>query len=117
MPVSYQHLGIFSDLVDEARRQQPLYPLAAPGPETQRRVREVLGFCNGPESPLNVRVERTWEQDGIAGEEVSWSVGYGPRTHAYVLKPADAQEALPGWASLLPRIPSVQSPITEKSGR
>jgi dienelactone hydrolase len=100
MATIYQHLGIYSDLVDEARRQQPLYPLAAPGLETQRRVREVLGFCNGPETPLNVRVQRTWQDDSIAGEEVSWSVGYGPRTHAYVLKPAGERESLPGLVAL-----------------
>ncbi len=96
----YQHLGIFSDLIDEAQRQGPLYPLAAPGPQTQALVREVLGFCREPEAPLDVRVEQHWEREGLAGEELSWSVGYGPRTHAYLLKPAQAQEPLPGLVAL-----------------
>jgi dienelactone hydrolase len=78
----------------------PLFPVARPGAETQRRVREVLGFCDGPEAPLAVRVEQTWVSDGLSGEEVSWSVGYGPRTHAYVLKPAGAQGPLPGLVAL-----------------
>jgi dienelactone hydrolase len=92
----YEHLGIFSDLVEEARRQGPLYPLAAPGPQTQTLVRDVLGFCRGPETPLDVRVERRWvREEGVAGEELSWSVGYGPRTRAYLLKPAPAPGPLP----------------------
>jgi dienelactone hydrolase len=100
MNTNYQHLGIFSDLVAEAQRQQPLYPLAKPGIETQRLVRETLGFNNGAEIPQAVRSERCWEKDGIAGEEVSWSVGYGPRTHAYLLKPLGASGALPGVVAL-----------------
>jgi dienelactone hydrolase len=36
----------------------------------------------------------------VIGEEVSWSVGYGPRTHAYVLKPANAKGPLPGIVAL-----------------
>ncbi len=101
MTKNYQHLGIFSDWVDAARRQGPLFPLAAPGPETQNRVREVLGFCSGPEAPLDARLLTRWEADGLVGEEVSWSVGFGPRTHAYVLKPAGGQgpPARPGGAA------------------
>jgi dienelactone hydrolase len=100
MTADYRHLGVFGDWVAEAHRQRPLWPVAAPGPETQQRVREVLGFVNMPEQPADVRVERTWEADGLVGEEVSWSVGYGPRTHAYVLKPVNAATALPGVVAL-----------------
>src|SRR5512136_1138570 len=100
MSQHYQHLGVFSDWVQAAREKQPLFPLAPPGPETQRRVREVLGFCNGPEVPQGVQVEARWERDGLAGEEVSWSVGFGPRTHAYVIKPAQAAGPLPGLIAL-----------------
>lgn len=96
----YQHLGIFSDWVQAARDQQPLYPTARPGMETQQRVREVLGFCNQPEMPRDVQSEQRWERDGLIGEEVSWSVGYGPRTHAYVLKPANTNQSLPGIVAL-----------------
>jgi len=100
MTDSYQDLGIYSDWVDEARRQGPLFPLALPGPETRQKLREVLGFFNGPEIPTDVRRERSWERDGVEGEEVSWSVGYGPRTHAYVLKPAGIRTPLPGILAL-----------------
>ncbi len=47
----YHDLSSFSDWVAEAKKQRTLFPLARPGPETQRKVREVLGFHAGPESP------------------------------------------------------------------
>ena len=100
MSEHYHHLGVFSDWVPAARRQGPLYPMATPGPKTQALLCETLGFCNGDESPMNIKVESQWEKDGVAGEEVSWSVGYGPRTHAYVLKPAKAKGPLPGIVAL-----------------
>jgi len=100
MSMDYQHLGVYSDWVDAAHRQQSLFPKAAPGPATQARVREVLGFCHAAESPLAVRLEQRWQNDDLIGEEVSWSVGYGPRTHAYVIKPAHATEPLPGIVAL-----------------
>jgi hypothetical protein len=58
MPTHYQHLGVYSDWVDVARRQQTLYPAAAPGPATQARVREVLGFCHAAGAPLAALVEQ-----------------------------------------------------------
>jgi dienelactone hydrolase len=100
MARDYEHLGIFSDWVAAANSVRLLYPWAQPGAETQRRVREVLGFSLGKEEPSEVKTERKWERDGLLGEEVSWSVGYGPRTHAWVLKPADAQTRLPGVVAL-----------------
>ncbi len=100
MSESYQHLGAYSDLVAEAFRQRPLYPLAPPGPETQARVREVLGFCSLPEEPLEVRVEDRWEKGGLIGEEISWSVGYGPRTRAWLFRPLGATQPLPGVLAL-----------------
>lgn len=96
----YQHLGIFSDWVDAARRQQSIYPIAVPGPQTRSLIFDMLGFCHEEENPLEVKIESTWEKDGIVGEEVSWSVGYGPRTHAYVLKPANAKGSIPGIIAL-----------------
>lgn len=96
----YQQLGDFSDWVDEARRQGALFPVAPPGPTTQARLRDVLGFCGGDESARDVRVERRWRGDGVEGEEVSWSVGFGPRTRAFVLRPEGATGALPGLLAL-----------------
>lgn len=100
MSKHYQHLGVYSDWVDAANRQQPLFPKAEPGPETQARVREVLGFCHAEEHAQGVRTEQRWQDGDLIGEEVSWSVGFGPRTHAYVLKPANAAEPLPGIVAL-----------------
>ncbi len=96
----YRHLGNFSDIVDEARRHQELLPVALPGAETQCKVREVLGWCDRPEEALDVRVERTWEKDGLTGEVITWSVGFGPRTQAWLFKPAGAVEPLPAVLAL-----------------
>jgi dienelactone hydrolase len=63
-------------------------------------VREILGYCTGPEIPQDVRVEQSWERDGLSGELITWSVGYGPRTEAYLFKPAGADEPLPGIVAL-----------------
>lgn len=96
----YQHLGGFSDWVAVARARQPLFPLAPPGPETRRKAREILGFSLGDEHPRDVRLETQWTADGIHGEEISWSVGFGPRTRAWLLKPAAARAPLPGVVAL-----------------
>ena len=95
-----RYLGIYSDWIDAARAQGPLFPVAPPGPATQQRVRETLGFTAVSEQPLDVRVGRRWERDGLEGEAVSWSVGYGPRTEAWVLRPAGARGPLPAILAL-----------------
>lgn len=96
----YRHLGVYSDWVLAADRAHSLYPLAPPGEQTRQRLREVLGFHFETEQPQEVRVERRWRRDGIEGEEVSWSVGYGPRTFAWVLKPEGVKGPLPGVVAL-----------------
>ena len=100
MTEHYRHLGIFSDLVSAAKQKTPLYPLAKPGAQTQTHLRDALGFYSTDESPQDVRIEKEWTKDGIIGQEVSWSVGYGPRTYAYVFKPAGVKEPLPGVLAL-----------------
>jgi dienelactone hydrolase len=100
MPEHYQHLGIFSDWVAAARRERPLYPVALPGQQTQLMIRECLGFCYSEEQPGDIKIEREWEKDGLVGQEISWFVGFGPRTHAYILKPAKANGPLPGIVAL-----------------
>ncbi len=96
----YKHLGPFSDLVTIARALRPLFPNAPPGKETRERAREVFGFTAGSERPEDLRIGRSWSADGVDGEEVSWSVGFGPRTCGWVLKPAGARGALPGILAL-----------------
>jgi dienelactone hydrolase len=94
------HLGVYSDWVDAAKHQTELYPMAPPGEATRRRIRDVLGFSGLAPVVQNARVEATWERNGLAGEEISWSVGYGPKTRAWVLKPAGIDRPLPGVIAL-----------------
>jgi dienelactone hydrolase len=96
----YEHLGPYGDLVGEVAGRGPLHPRLAPGPESQRLIRGLLGFDERPEAPLDVRVERTWTEPGLRGEELSWSVGYGPRTRAWLLLPLDAAGPVPGVVAL-----------------
>ncbi len=63
--MEYTHLGVYSDLADEANRQQALFPLAEPGVQTVRQARQALGFCDRPEIPLQVQVDERWERDGL----------------------------------------------------
>jgi dienelactone hydrolase len=63
-------------------------------------VKETLNFWVGEETTKDFAVDRKWQRDGVEGEEVSWSVGYGPRTVAWVLRPAGAREPLPGVLAL-----------------
>jgi dienelactone hydrolase len=94
----YPYLAEFSDWVVAAEARGALRsPGALVSPS---RIREALGFAREDEQPGDVRVERAWEAHGVAGEEVSWSVGYGPRTHAYVLRPAGTRGPLPGVVAL-----------------
>ncbi len=91
----FSHLGIFSDWVKAAEKQQPLFSDTSPGSETIIKLRESLGFTNLQEFPQDVRTETTWEQDGVSGEEISWQTGYGPRTHAWFYMPSGSTEPLP----------------------
>ncbi len=95
----YQHLGRFSDWVEFAHWQAAPAGHPGVGRLTPSQVRESLGFGQD-QAPVSGRVERTWEGDGVTGEEVSWSVGYGPRTRAWLLRPAGARGALPGVVAL-----------------
>jgi dienelactone hydrolase len=96
----FQHLGVYSDWVAAARAQVPLYPVLSPGPASRQRIRDLLGFARDRAAPIDVRVDRTWSDAGLLGEEVSWSVGYGPRTQAWVVRPNTATGALPAVVGL-----------------
>ena len=100
METHYRHLGQFSDLVAAARALRPLHPLAPSLSDVRRKARETLRFNVGGEQPRDPRSERRWQADGVDGEENSWSVGFGPRTRAWVLKPADIEGPLPAIVAL-----------------
>ncbi|GAA3609520.1 hypothetical protein GCM10022419_113170 [Nonomuraea rosea] len=87
---------MFAELAGIAAAQLGTYP--APGPELRAAAREAIGVLDL--SAREVRVERTWTDGDLAGEELSWSVGFGPRTRAFLLRPRDAAGPLPGVVAL-----------------
>ncbi len=95
----YRHLGEYSDWVRFAHQQQAVARPSASVEVTPQRVRELLGFTDD-RRPAAVHLDGTWSADGIEGEQVSWSVGYGPRTQAWLLRPAGVQGPLPGVLAL-----------------
>src|ERR1051326_4892991 len=100
MSAQYQHLGPFSDFVTAANRTSKLFPIAKPGRKTRALLNASLAFAPGPEQARAVKIERRWTRDGIDGEELSWSVGYGPRTRAWLLRLAGVKGKLPGVVAL-----------------
>lgn len=58
------------------------------------KVRELLAAPETKGRP-KARVHRRFQYDGLAMEELSWQLPYGPRTEALFIKPADASRRLP----------------------
>ena len=100
MAKHYKDLGIYSDIAAAAGRSRKLYPTVKPGKATQKLVKEFLHFEPGPLVPKSLKVEKRWTRDGVDGELLSWSVGYGPRTEAFLLRPAGEKGVLPGVVAL-----------------
>src|SRR5690606_25368377 len=88
---------VFSELAPIAAAQLGLYP-TLPGPELRARARDAIGVLDL--SADDVRVERSWTDGDLYGEELSWSVGFGPRTPGYRLRPRAAGGPLPGAVAL-----------------
>jgi len=93
-------LGSYSDWIEAANRQAGLYPLALPGEETRRKISNLLGFSDAAPVADQTRIEASWKRNGLAGEAISWSVGYGPRTQAWFIRPVGIEEPLPGVLAL-----------------
>ena len=91
-------LGPYGDLIAAARSLQGGRPTSRAGLLGSRDVRALIGF-DRDDPPIEPRVELRWSGDGLDGEELSWSVGYGPRTHAWVLRPRGGRR-LPGVLAL-----------------
>ncbi|KAF2413646.1 hypothetical protein B1729_08805 [Microbacterium sp. B35-04] len=66
--------------------------------DARRALVDVLGVRAATAADL--RVDREWVADGVRGRELSWWLGFGPRTRAYVLEPADHDGDLPGVLAL-----------------
>jgi dienelactone hydrolase len=86
----FRHLGIYSDLVEH-----PWSDLRETHQSSDEKLREkilgLLGVETATPSPNDAQLESIWTKDGLRCEEVSWSVGYGPRTFAWIMKPEGAQ--------------------------
>lgn len=95
----FEHLGPFSDMVSVAQLRGHLFPKNLPPRLNRAGARRLLSFVDNLE-PGSPKTERTWTRDGVDGEEVSWSVAYGPRTHAWILRPAGERAQLPGILAL-----------------
>jgi dienelactone hydrolase len=104
VPQQFRHLGDFSDWVAAA----PVRSDEVPDLLLVRQLVDTV-LLGSPrsrrsawddETPRSVRVDRQWTADGLCGEEVSWSAGFGPRTTAWVLKPSGATGTLPGVLAL-----------------
>ena len=95
----YQHLGRFSNWVEYALRQEPAELSHGSDDLNFAGVRSALGFGRDRQ-PVDPHEEGTWVSDGVVGEEISWGVGYGPRTRAWLLRPEGAHGPLPGVLAL-----------------
>lgn len=95
---TYADLGPYSDLVEASRGFRKA--TVTPDGVTPEVVCEALGFADRDPAPGDVRTERRWQRDGVVGEQVSWSVGFGPRTTGVVLRPVGVDEPLPGVLAL-----------------
>lgn len=99
----YSDLGSYSDWVVHAREANRLgWDVSAPADAATVRahVLDAIGPCGPQQPPADVRAESTWEADGLRGEALSWDTGYGPRTEAWVLRPAGNTAPLPGVVAL-----------------
>jgi dienelactone hydrolase len=94
----YAHLGDYSDWVSFTGAGRGTTGRPSPAP-LRRLVASVLP-AGDDEQPRDVRVERRWRGEGVDGEELSWSVGFGPRTVSWVLKPEAAGGPLPAVLAL-----------------
>jgi dienelactone hydrolase len=91
--MTYKHLGPVSDLVDATRES-----LRQPPPENE--LLRHLAFTPWKPEPREPRIEKTWIAGDILAEEISWSCGYGPRTHAWLYR-LEKNASAPGPALVL----------------
>ena len=95
-----KHLGVYSDWIQHAAAPAARAAGLPTAEEVRAAVRQMVASAGQPDGPSDLRVERHWTAEGLVGEEISYSVGFGPRTRAWLLKPADADGPLPGVLAL-----------------
>jgi dienelactone hydrolase len=93
-----------ADLLDEGPgrlswRNPKFKNLEAWRAEAVTKTRELLLIPDMPWKP-EARVERAFAYDGLAMEELSWQLPYGPRTRALFMKPVGAKGRLPAVLAL-----------------
>ena len=101
-PPKYPYLGSYGSLIDTVTAADQRFKKPIIDDEHRRQVKKILtlpGF-DDKAPPQDVKIERTWVKDGVAGVEYSWDVGYGPRTHAWLLRPEGVNGPLPGVIAL-----------------
>ena len=84
-------LGAFSDL--------PAALGFAPPSEPQINTAQLLSHLGKlPKFPTDFQILRgkKWNHEGVTISEISWNVGWGPRTQAYLLTPEGVTTPLPG---------------------
>jgi dienelactone hydrolase len=99
-PPTFQHLGIFSDLVGHVGAVGTAKEGGLLTGDLRKRIRNLLSVEPAPPQPEDVRVERTWVHHGLRGEEISWFTGFGPRTVGWIIRPDNDTERLPGILAL-----------------
>lgn len=73
-------------------------PALTPDAPDQRALADVLGVHRA--RAVDITVEREWVAGGVHGRELSWWVGFGPRTRAFLLRPEGEDGDLPGVLAL-----------------
>ena len=99
-PPTFQHLGIFSDLVDHIGAVGTAKESGLLTGDLRKRIRNLLSVEPAPPQPEDVWFERTWVHHGLRGEEISWFTGFGPRTVGWIIRPDNDTKRLPGVLAL-----------------
>jgi alpha-beta hydrolase superfamily lysophospholipase len=91
-------LGSISGLLPLLRSAGPVLAVGDAGPVVRARLRDQLN--PPPWAPVTPERGRTWQADGVDGVELTWDVGFGAPTQAWLLRPAGESADLPGVVAL-----------------
>ncbi len=94
----HSDLGSINGLLDLLRTSAPVFEHGAPGPEVSVRLRAALN--PPPWASVDVTEGERWTAEGDDGGELTWDVGFGAPTQAWLLRPEGERGALPGAVAL-----------------